>query len=368
MPLRRCIVNFAASVLFLAANSASAQTSAPIHFVERSKIFVLDAGNATYVFGVNEQNMLQHIYWGGQVARDEDFASARSFREWASFDLGTTTTPQEYPGWGAGLYVEPSLKVTFPDGNRDLVLRYVEHRIVGSTLVVTLKDVERELFVYLRYTVYAESGIIRREAVIENRTGEPLVAENAQSGALYVPRGEGYRLRYLSGRWAGEWQLNEEAVHTGVKVLESRRGSTSHQTNPWLALDRDGNSDAEHGSVWFGALGWSGNWRISVEETPHQQVRVTAGFNPFDFGYRLAPGEKLATPAFYAGYTDGGIGEASRILHRFERKEILPRGSGARTRPVLYNSWEATEFNVDEPGQKALAEKAASLGVERFVM
>ena len=365
---RRFIVNFALSVLLLAACSASGETPAPIRFLEQSKIFILDAGNSTYVFGVNEQNMLQHIYWGGHVERDADFLAARSFHEWASFDLGTTTTPQEYPGWGAGLYVEPSLKVSFPDGNRDLVLRYVEHQIEGHTLTVTLKDIERELFVRLRYSVYPKSGIIRREAVIENRTGKAVLVEDARSGVFYVPRGDGYRLRYLSGRWAGEWQLNEEPVHTGVKVLESRRGSTSHQTNPWFALDRDGNSDPEHGSVWFGALGWSGSWRISVEETPHQQVRVTGGFNPFDFGYTLAPGEKLETPPFYAGYTDRGIGEASRILHRFERAEILPNGSGARTRPVLYNSWEATEFNVDEPGQLALARKAASMGVERFVM
>jgi alpha-galactosidase len=365
---RRFIVNFALSVLLLAACSASAETPAPIRFLGQSKVFILDAGNSTYVFGVNEQNMLQHIYWGGHVERDADFPAARSFHEWASFDLGTTTTPQEYPGWGAGLYVEPSLKVSFPDGNRDLVLRYVEHQIEGHTLTVTLKDIERELFVRLRYSVYPKSGIIRREAVIENRTGKAVLVEDARSGVFYVPRGDGYRLRYLSGRWAGEWQLNEEPVHTGVKVLESRRGSTSHQTNPWFALDRDGNSDPEHGSVWFGALGWSGSWRISVEETPHQQVRVTGGFNPFDFGYTLAPGEKLETPPFYAGYTDRGIGEASRILHRFERAEILPNGSGARTRAVLYNSWEATEFNVDEPGQLALARKAASMGVERFVM
>ena len=34
---------------------------------------------------------------------------------------------------------------------------------------------------------------------------------------------------------------------------------------------------------------------------------------------------------------------------------------------MLYNSWEATEFNVDEPGQKTLAEKAAKIGVERLL-
>jgi alpha-galactosidase len=356
------------TVLFLLPASALTFAQSPIRFLDQPKIFVLDAGKVSYVLGINEQGGLQHIFWGGHVSRDADFSSARTYPEWASFDVSSTTTPQEYPGWGAGLFVEPSLKITFPDGNRDLVLHYAEHHVDGNTLTVTLKDIERPLFVHLRYTVYPQSGIIRRESIIENRTDKPLVIESAQSGVFNVPRGDGYRLRYLTGRWAGEWQLNEEPVHVGLKVLESRRGSTSHQTNPWFALDRDGNSDPEHGSVWFGALGWSGSWRISVEETPHQQVRVTGGFNPFDFGYALAPGENLETPPFYAGYTDHGIGEASRIFHRFERTELLPDGSGSRARPILYNSWEATEFAVDEPGQRALAEKAASIGVERFVM
>jgi alpha-galactosidase len=120
--------------------------------------------------------------------------------------------------------------------------------------------------------------------------------------------------------------------------------------------------------VWFGALGWSGSWRITVEQTAMQQVRVTGGFNPFDFGYRLKPGEQLETPPFYGGFTNGGFAEASRILHRFERQSILPGGEKAALRPVLYNSWEATEFDVSEAGQIALAEKAAKLGTERFVI
>ena len=97
-------------------------------------------------------------------------------------------------------------------------------------------------------------------------------------------------------------------------------------------------------------------------------MRVTGGFNDFDFGYRLAPGERLTTPRFYGGFTSGGFGEASRLLHRLQIEEILPDRAARRVRPVLYNSWEATLFAVDEPGQKALAEKAARLGVERFVM
>src|SRR5215475_4269 len=146
--------------------AARPQSSTPIRFLDKQKIFVLDAAKTSYVFGVNEQGALQYIFWGGHVSRDSDFTSAHTYPEWASFDVSTTTTPQEYPGWGAGLYVEPSLKITFPDGNRDLVLHYSEHKIDGNTLTVTLKDIERPLFVHLRYTVYPQSGVIERHAII----------------------------------------------------------------------------------------------------------------------------------------------------------------------------------------------------------
>jgi alpha-galactosidase len=105
-----------------------------------------------------------------------------------------------------------------------------------------------------------------------------------------------------------------------------------------------------------------------VEQTPHRDLRITGGYNDFDFSYPLKPGESLATPPFYAGFTDRGFGEASRLFHRFQLERILPRSSAGHPRPVLYNSWEATGFAVDEPGQTALARKAAEIGVERFVM
>jgi len=350
-------------LISLLASTASGE----IRYVAAKKLWHLEAGGISYVVGVNERNELQPIYWGKRLWRDDDLAAAHSEREWASFDLSPTTTPAEYPGWGAGRYIEPCLKVTLPDGTRDLVLKYVAHRIDGDSLEIDLKDASYDLAVTLYYRAFPELGVIRKHAVIYNRTKAGLTLESAQSGAWTLPRGDGYRLTYLTGRWAGEWQINQEPIRPGMQVIESRRGNTSHQANPWFALD-DGQANENHGRVWFGALGWSGNWRLSVEETSHQQVRVTGGLNPFDFSYPLAPGEHLETPPFYAGFTEGGFGEMSRVLHRFERTYVLPGGLTSRERPVLYNSWEATEFAVDEPGQKALADKAAKLGVERFVM
>src|SRR6202522_1495804 len=322
----------------------------------------------SYVLGINENKQVQTWYWCKRLSSADTFAMPHSDPGVSSFESSINTTQQEFVGWGGGLYVEPDLKVTFPDGNRDLVLQYVSHTIEGNRLAILLKDVSREVYVELQYQADATTGVLRRSAQVQNRTSAPLTVEEIASGTWNLPRGTDYRLRYLTGRWAGEWNLREQNIQPGKTILESRRGSTGAQNNPWFAIDRNGSDDQEHGDVWFGALGWSGSWQISIEQDAAQQVRVTGGPNRFDFGYRLAPGEHLQSPEFYGGYSHDGIGGASRLLHHFELSSIVPHAPNPKLRPVLYNSWEATEFKVDEAGQEALAEKAASIGVERFVV
>src|SRR5207244_247917 len=125
--------------------------------------------------------------------------------------------------------------------------------------------------------------------------------------------------------------LDQEPIHAGARVIESRRGSTGHQANPWFAISRDSSqevvgpitADEEYGEVWFGALAWSGSWRITVEQTQLDSVRLTGGFNPFDFGYKLNPGERLETPLFYGGYSDPRLGGAFWLLHHFSLSTVL---------------------------------------------
>ncbi len=338
-----------------------------IRYDEARRIWLLSSGENSYAMGVDEHQSLRHLYWGPTLWRTEDLNAPRAVRDLSSFDPRQMIENEEYAGWGGPRYYESALKLIRADGNRDLVLQYASHEMKGDELHIRLKDIRDAIFVTLHYRVYPNEGVLRRHATIENRTTTPITVESAQSATWHMPSGEGYRLRYLTGRWAAETQIVEEPIHVGMKVLESRKGHTSHGINPWFSID-DGAASEEDGRVWFGALAWSGNWRITVEQTQYRQVRVTGGYNSFDFAYPLKTGESLDTPAFFAGFTAKGYGEASRILHRFERKEIFPGGLSARLRPVLYNSWEATTFAVDEPGQKALADKAAKLGVELFVM
>ncbi|MGA9720002.1 MAG: alpha-galactosidase [Acidobacteriaceae bacterium] len=366
---------FAAAAILSSALSLSPMAHPQsIDYRSDAKVWVIQAGDFTYAMGVDERNWLQSLYWGPRIDRTHDIPAAHSLPERAAFDLSTTTTPQEYAAWGAGLYTEPDLKATFASGNRDVVLEYVDQHLTrqtnSQTLEITMRDIKLPLVVHLFYRVYNGQSILERWSTIENQTKEDVVLENAASATWNLPNLENrnYRAHWLTGRWAGEWQLQSASLDVGSQVIESRRGSTGNQANPWFALEGPDSADEEHGPVYFGELGWSGSWRITMEQSSFHQVRITGGYNPFDFGYRLAPGESLTTPPFYAGFTEGGMGEASRILHRFQQGVILPGAPHPKLRPVLYNSWEATEFNVSEAGQIALAEKAAQLGVERFVI
>jgi alpha-galactosidase len=359
---------FVSSALVWAPSFTSAQTQrTAIHYDDMTHVFRIDAADITYAFGVNEHKQLQAVYWGKRLDATDTFSQPKSVGG-SGFDLSTSTTPQEFVGWGGGLVVEPDLKITFPDGNRDLVLQYVSHRIADNVLSIVMKDISRDVYVTIEYQVDAETGILRRSASIENRTGAPFTVEQIAAGTWNLPRDSDYHLRYLTGRWAAEWNVEEQALHPGKVLLESRRGTTGAQNNPWFAINEGGDNNQESGRVWFGALGWSGSWQISIEQDLSQSVRVTGGPNAFDFGYLLKNNQTLKTPSFYGGYAEHGIGEASRLLHRFEIDSLLPGHPTPKLRPVLYNSWEATGFDVNEARQMALADKAASIGIERFVM
>ena len=339
-----------------------------ILYDETAHTFRMDGGGVSYVFGVNQNGEVQTLYWGQRLQPADPIPPARSEAGTSAFDLPVNATPQEFAGWGGGLVVVPDLKISFPDGNRDLVLHYASHSIRDNTLTVSLKDISRDVSVDLIYRMDEATGVLARSARIENRTRLPFTIEQVFAATWNLGPGNDYQLRYLTGRWAGEWNLQQVPLHPGKIVLESRRGSTGDEVNPWFAIERSGQPDQDVGDVWFGALGWSGSWQINVETDWQNRVRITGGYTPFDFSYVLAPGQSLQTPEFYGGYSHAGVGGASRLLHRFELDSIVPQGPLRHLRPIVYNSWEATGFDVNEAGQEALVEKAASIGVERFVM
>jgi alpha-galactosidase len=355
-------------------------------YSQKYKKFILTTDNTAYCLGIDPDGNLQHIYWGKKLLSEQDYPDCHPIGQtvgigknlenprglspddyYYPYEAGKAVINEEYTGWGGLNFVEPCLKLVFPDGVRDLVLKVHSHQLTaGKELVVTLKDGYYPLFVHLHYSILADVDLVIRWAEIENRCTENIRLESAQSAVWYAPNHRAYRLTYLSGHWANEFNLKQTMIQQGKKVMESRRGITSHHETPWFALDPEGASHEHSGPVWFGTLAWSGNWKIVVEYTSNQQMRVTGGVADFDFAWDLSPGEVFKTPEFIGGYTEQGFGGSSRLLHRYARRYVYPERHRTKPWPVFYNTWETFWFDFDDQKLMALAEKAALLGVEVF--
>lgn len=334
---------------------------------EDVRLFELRTERTAYVFGLNEKGLLHQLHWGEPVVGRECARRNRT-RHNSSFEAEVERENEEFSFWGGAGFVEPGLKVRFADGVRDLRMRYEGYRLDRDgdreVLVLTLRDASYPLAVRLHYRLVPGTDLIERYASAENEGEAPIVLERFHSAAWPIPYARPHRLTHVAGRWAGEFQLRETMLSEGKKVLESRMGFTAPHANPWFAVD-DGSATEASGSVWFGVLGWSGNWSIVAEKSTFGNVRISGGLNDFDSELLLEAGQSFTTPAFIGGYTDAGFGGMSRMLHRYQRERVLPT---AAPRKILYNSWEATYFDVRAESQLELARKAAKLGVERFVV
>ncbi|OPH58177.1 hypothetical protein BC351_24895 [Paenibacillus ferrarius] len=330
-------------------------------------IWVLEGDHISYALGLSEQGTLNHIYFGEKLPRLSDYPAAAKISEYP-YTLGSELNEEEYMGWGKAKFTEPSLKVTFHDYVRDLHLTFVDFEISENRLLFILKDSHYPLEVRLYYKVIADCDLIERYAEIINLGETNICLEQALTGSMYLPRERDYRLTYLSGKWPAETQLDRVMLPDTKVVLESRRGTTSHYANPFFMLDQGGKADEIQGEVFFGALAFSGNWKMVFEKDKFNMLKVSAGVNDFDFSWNLKPKESFHAPKYIVGYVNSGFGEASRNLHKYQRNYVLPEENRGKLRKVLYNSWEATSFDVNEEQQIKLAEIASKMGVELFVM
>lgn len=327
-------------------------------------IFLLKTINTAYAFGMDDQGLLRHLYWGKRIDAVEDFVMP-VLTEVSTNDPIYEITPEEFPVYGGLRYKEHCLKVTFSDGTREVVYRYRNHQIEKYSdyedLVLFLQDVHYALEIELHYRVYEQYDLMERFVVLHNQSGEKMCVEKLHSGQFHIPF-EGLNFSNVYGHWGAEQQRFVQKVSYGKIVIENRRGLSTHNHNPYFLLDRDATETA--GDVYFGAFRMSGNFSGVVEQTPYGETLVQLGLNSHDFCLELAPGERFTAPAILCGYSGSGFETMTHNLHHFANQFILRKG----LRPVLYNSWEAMGFQVNCTEQIKLAGRAKEIGAELFVV
>lgn len=327
------------------------------------RTWLLSGPTSGYALRLTEQEELLHLHWGPRITlADAEALAARPEPQYWPFE-SQLDGREEYPVEGGPRFVRPALSVRSGE-RRGTEWRFEEYETDGDEL--RLRFTDAGLAITLHYRMRPDIDVVERWVTLTNTAGPDLELLRADSATWTLPERDGWRLSQLHGRWAAESRLARTPLTYGEKVIGSRRGHTGHQHLPWVALDAEGATE-ERGEVYGCALGWSGSWRIAVAQLPDGRVQITGGAGYDDSGLlRLAAGETFTTPVFAGLWSDGGFGGASRAWHAYQRAYVIPDAD--RDRPVLFNSWEATTFDISEERQRALARRAAAMGVELFVV
>lgn len=328
------------------------------------KVFGLQTKNTTYVLKINEEGLVENLYWGKRMEYLEDFLDVTSSNPAINVH-GPQLYREECSSFGGMRFKETSMKVTFFDGVRDFRYQVEDVKIDQNHLELVLTDIYYPFAVHLHYEVYEEEDIIRKWRVAENRGEEPVVLERMYSAEYGLP-GSGYQSVNYNGYWAAEFQAYNESVEAGKKVYESLNGLTAHSANPFFLVHK--NATETEGEVYYGALEYSGNFKTVIEAVNTGYLNILIGISDTDFAWTLQGGENFETPAVYSGYSRRGFEEMSHTLHRFCTKHMMPEYLAGKPLPVLYNSWYSTTFDVQCRDQIELARRAAKMGVELFVV
>ncbi|MGW3288184.1 alpha-galactosidase [Streptomyces sp. NPDC001002] len=329
---------------------------------DNGRTWLLSGPLSSYAVHLTEDDVLLHLHWGPRIAlADAEALAALPEPEYRGFE-SQLDGREEYPVEGGPRFVRPALSVRTEE-RRGTEWRFEAYEAeAGEDGELRLRFRDDGLSITLHYRM--RHDVVERWVTLDNE-GPVVELLRADSATWTLPDREDWRLSHLHGRWAAESQLTSAPLTYGERVIGSRRGHTSHQHLPWVALDTD--ATEERGEVYGCALGWSGSWRIAVAQLPDARVQINGGVGYDESGLlRLAAGESFTTPVFAGLWSDGGFGGASRAWHAYQRAYVIPDAD--RDRPVLFNSWEATEFDISEEQQGTLARQAAAIGVELFVV
>ncbi len=241
----------------------------------------------------------------------------------------------------------------------------IETLEAGRRIAIHLTDAVAQLRLVLRMTLDANDVMHLRSELI-NDGADVLDVQWLAAGTLPLP-GDAQAVRSYVGQWANEFQLQVDPLSRSQWQRENRRGRTSHDSFPGAVVTTPGTT-AHAGTVYGAQLAWSGNHRLQIEWLHDGQYQWQLGEWLAPGEVRLQPGETLASPALLASCSSAGLNGLAANFHAAVRDRLPWPGGRMKPRPVHLNTWEAVYFDHRGEDIRALAEAAASMGVERFVL
>lgn len=364
-----------------------------IIYNEKTREFHLYNQEISYIIKILDNNQPGQLYYGKRLTHREDFdhlfeyamrdMSPYAFEGDSTFSL--ENIKQEYPTFGCGDMRFPAYEIERENGSHVVEFVYKEHKIYNGkpkleglpatyvesddeaqTLELVLEDTSINTRIVLLYTIYEAFPVIARSVRLECDSDEKITLLSAMSACVDLPDKD-YEMIDLAGVWARERHVRRHKLDYGIQSIYSMRGCSSYQFNPFLALARE-NADEFQGQVYGFSLVYSGNFLAQTEVDNYDTARVLMGIHPNGFKWTLGKGESFQTPEMVMVYSEAGLNGMSQTFHKMYRTRLARGTWRDKVRPILINSWEAFYFDFDAPKLLGLADAAADLGMELFVL
>ncbi|HIX15720.1 MAG TPA: alpha-galactosidase [Candidatus Hungatella pullicola] len=357
-----------------------------------TEYITLQTKNTTYQIGISSLGFLFHLYYGPKTegkadylltGRDRGF-SPNPYEKKEDRTYSLDALPMEYPSYGNGDFRSPAFNLRTSMGVFGADLRYRSHRrtegkysipglpaVYASaqdsyTVEIFLEDETAQVSVVLKYGVLPDLDVITRSVSVTNTGRETIYINKIYSASLDFLTG-GFDLLHFYGRHAMERNLERFPILFGNQSFGSRRGTSSHQHNPFFIL-AESDTTEDFGSCYGMSLLYSGNFRMEAEKDQYGQTRIQIGLSDEMFDYPLMPKEEFHSPEAAMAYSGRGLAHLSHIYHKLIRRHVCRGKYRDCRRPVLINNWEATYMDFDGDRLIEIARQAAELGVEMFVL
>lgn len=365
----------------------------PITFDEKRKIFKLDTLDSTYAIGIREGYLI-HLYYGKKIPDDNllDLPFRGYFATISpknvhvdDYKFSLDVQPMEYSCNGSGDYRLAALSIKDSMGRTTTDIRYLDHKIYdgkpklkglpatycnddseAQTLELITIDKFTGAKVTLYYTAFANYSVVTESVKVENTGKETFEIEKVASCCVNFPSMD-YNMINLSGVWSRERRVITRHLAHGIQSVASKRGSSSHNHNPFVALVDDKGGE-DFGDVFGFNLVYSGNFSADIETDYLDCTRLVMGINPIDFTWVVEPGDEFQSPEVVMVYSDSGMGKMSRTFHDLYNNNLIRGEWKNKKRPLLINSWEGSGFDFDQETLVRYAKEAKKLGIELLVM
>lgn len=365
----------------------------PITFDEKRKIFKLDTLDSTYAIGIREGYLI-HLYYGKKIPDDNllDLPFRGYFATISpknvhvdDYKFSLDVQPMEYSCNGSGDYRLAALSIKDSMGRTTTDIRYLDHKIYdgkpklkglpatycnddseAQTLEIITIDKFTGAKVTLYYTAFANYSVVTESVKVENTGKETFEIEKVASCCVNFPSMD-YNMINLSGVWSRERRVITRHLAHGIQSVASKRGSSSHNHNPFVALVDDKGGE-DFGDAFGFNLVYSGNFSADIETDYLDCTRLVMGINPIDFTWVVEPGDEFQSPEVVMVYSDSGMGKMSRTFHDLYNNNLIRGEWKNKKRPLLINSWEGSGFDFDQETLVRYAKEAKKLGIELLVM